>query len=135
MRAALVRENDLHLNRRSFLRVSSAAAGGLLVSLYLDFPALAQEGTPATPPKVYPPNAFVHIRPDGKILITVNRLEFGQGVMIAAALARNGVHSDVSAIGLTEIPACGSNVDVLAYHGLDAAGITRSVMSRTAVRQ
>lgn len=80
MRAALVRENDLHLNRRSFLRVSSVAAGGLLVSLYLDFPAFAQEGTPATPPKVYPPNAFVHIRPDGKILIAVNRLEFGQGV-------------------------------------------------------
>ena len=86
MRAALVRENDLHLNRRSFLRVSSAAAGGLLVSLYLDFPELAQEGTPATPPKVYPPNAFVHIRPDGKILITVNRLEFGQGVQTSLPL-------------------------------------------------
>ncbi|MEO7158105.1 MAG: transketolase C-terminal domain-containing protein [Vicinamibacterales bacterium] len=62
-------------------------------------------------------------------------LEFGQGVMVAAALARNGVRSDVSAIGLTEVPACGSNADVLAYHGLDAAGIARSVMSRAAVRQ
>ena len=80
MRAALKRENDLHLNRRSFLRVSTVAAGGLLVSLYLDLPALAQEGGPAPPAKVYPPDAFVHIRPDGKILITVNRLEFGQGV-------------------------------------------------------
>lgn len=40
---------------------------------------LAQEG--ARPKaKVYPPDAFVHIQPDGKILITVNRLEFGQGV-------------------------------------------------------
>ncbi len=86
MRAALVRENDLHLNRRSFLRVSSVAAGGLLLSLYLDFPAFAQEGPPATPPKVYPPNAFVHIRPDGKILITVNRLEFGQGVQTSLPL-------------------------------------------------
>jgi len=80
MRAALGRENDLHLDRRSFLRVSSVAAGGLLVSLYLDLPGFAQEGGPARPPKVYPPDAFVHIRPDGKILITVNRLEFGQGV-------------------------------------------------------
>ncbi|HYE86308.1 MAG TPA: transketolase C-terminal domain-containing protein [Vicinamibacterales bacterium] len=57
-------------------------------------------------------------------------LEYGQGVMIAAALARNGVRADVSAIGLTEIPACGSNADVLAYHGLDAAGIARAVLSR-----
>src|SRR6185436_2496337 len=80
MRAAQGRENDLHLDRRSFLRVSSVAAGGLLVSLYLDLPGFAQEGGPARPPKVYPPDAFVHIRPDGKILITVNRLEFGQGV-------------------------------------------------------
>src|SRR5437016_3625895 len=73
-------ENDLHLNRRGFLRVSTVAAGGLLVSLYLDLPASGQEGNQAPPPKVYPPDAFVHIRPDGKISITVNRLEFGQGV-------------------------------------------------------
>src|SRR5207253_5007462 len=64
----------------SFLRVSAAAAGGLLVSLYLDLPAAAQEGNQAPPPKVYPPDAFVHVRPDGKIVIQVNRLEFGQGV-------------------------------------------------------
>src|SRR5437660_8826010 len=80
MRAVLKNDNDLHLNRRSFLRVSTAAAGGLLVSLYLDLPASAQEGRQAPPPKVYPPDAFVHIKPDGKVLITVNRLEFGQGV-------------------------------------------------------
>jgi len=83
MRRALKRDNDLHLNRRSFLCASTAAAGGLLVSLYLDFPAFAQEGRPAPPPKVYPPDAFVHIKDNGKILITVNRLEFGQGVQTA----------------------------------------------------
>ncbi|HEV8369586.1 MAG TPA: xanthine dehydrogenase family protein molybdopterin-binding subunit [Pyrinomonadaceae bacterium] len=76
-------KNDLHLTRRSFLRVSTVAAGGLFVSLYLDLPAFAQEGNQAPPAKVYPPDAFVHIRPDGKILITVNRLEFGQGVQTA----------------------------------------------------
>src|SRR5438128_10452873 len=80
MRAARKTENDAHLTRRSFVSVSAAAAGGLLVSLYLDLPAFAQEGRQAPPAKVYPPDAFVHIRPDGKILITVNRLEFGQGV-------------------------------------------------------
>ena len=42
--------------------------------------AFAQEGGQAPPPKVYPPDAFVNIRPDGKIVIQVNRLEFGQGV-------------------------------------------------------
>ena len=80
MRVALKTDSDLNLNRRSFLRVSAAAAGGLLVSLYLDLPAAGQAGNQAPPPKVYPPDAFVHIRPNGQIMITVNRLEFGQGV-------------------------------------------------------
>ena len=71
--------NVPNLTRRSFLRVSASAAGGLLVSLHFALPSAAQEG--ASPnPKAYPPDAFVQIKPDGKILITVNRLEFGQGV-------------------------------------------------------
>src|SRR6476469_4359619 len=80
MPAAIKLENDLQLNRRSFLRASAVATGGLLVSLYIDIPASAHEGNQAPPAKVYPPDAFVHVRPDGKIVIQVNRLEFGQGV-------------------------------------------------------
>ncbi len=80
MRATLKVENDMQVNRRSFLCVSAAAAGGLLVSLYLDLPAAARKRNQAPPAKLYPPDAFVNIRPDGKIVIQVNRLEFGQGV-------------------------------------------------------
>jgi isoquinoline 1-oxidoreductase beta subunit len=87
MSTATRNTKDRHLNRRSFLRVSISAAGGLLVSLHLNPPSAAQEGGPPQPrparPKVYPPDAFVHIRPDGKIIIQVNRLEFGQGVQTA----------------------------------------------------
>lgn len=78
------KKQKTQLNRRGFLRVSATAAGGLLVSLYLDRPSLAQEGAGnqqrQPPAKAYPPDAFVEIKPDGKIHITVNRLEFGQGV-------------------------------------------------------
>ncbi len=47
----------------------------------------------------------------------------GQGVMVAAALARTGARATVRSIGLTDVPACGTNAEVLAHHGLDAAGI------------
>src|SRR5438094_5674987 len=82
MRAATKLENEPGLSRRCFLRISTAAASGMLIELYLDLPTFAQERGQATA-KVYPPDAFVHIRSDGKILITVNRLEFGQGVQTA----------------------------------------------------
>ena len=51
----------------------------------------------------------------------------GQGVMVAAALARTGVHAEVRSIGLADVPACGSNAEVLAHHGLDAASIAQAV--------
>jgi transketolase len=71
-----------------------------------------------------------------KQIVTLDNhyLEYGQGVMIGAALARNGVRVELSSIGLTEVPACGSNADVLAYHGLDAAGIARTVTTNATVR-
>ena len=74
----------LLLDRRTFVRVSATLAGGLMVSLHLDLPLSARELTPAdSASKVLPPNAFVAIRADGKIVIQVNRLEFGQGIQTA----------------------------------------------------
>src|SRR5438067_8526445 len=70
------------MRRRAFVIASATAAGGMLVSLYLDRPLRALQ-VPAQNPKIYPPDAFIDIRPDGKIVIQVNRLEFGQGVHTA----------------------------------------------------
>ena len=56
-------------------------------------------------------------------------LSLGQGVMVAAALARNGVRADVRSLGLTDVPVCGTNVEVLAHHGLDSASIANAIRS------
>jgi transketolase len=54
-------------------------------------------------------------------------VSMGQGLMVAAALARTRVSAHVIALGLTDVPACGSNVEVLQHHGLDGASIARAV--------
>jgi len=50
-------------------------------------------------------------------------VRFGQGEMVAAAMARLGVTATVRHLGLRDVPACGQNDEVLAAHGLDAAAI------------
>ena len=59
----------------------------------------------------------------------------GQGDMLGAAIAQLGLEpaARVTAIGVGELPECGTNDEVLAYHGLDVAGLVKSL--RQAVPQ
>ena len=67
------------LDRRAFLKVSTAATGGLLVSVYLDrLDSFAQ--TPAAPPTNFVPTAFLRLSPDNTFTITAKNPELGQGV-------------------------------------------------------
>jgi len=86
--AALQRLLDRHagpaLPRRSFLKLAGAGGlGGLALGV---FPAgaLAQAGTALKPTQQ--PAAFVAIAADGTVTVTVNRLDFGQGVQTALPL-------------------------------------------------
>jgi transketolase len=65
-------------------------------------------------------------RYDAILTLDNHYVTLGQGTMIAATLARMGVRAEVRSLGLTDLPACGSNGEVLAHHGLDAAGIVRA---------
>lgn len=71
------------LNRRSFLRVSAIAGGGLLISAYLEplDGALAAAALPqrSSEPNLSP-NAFIRISPEGIVTITAKNPELGQGV-------------------------------------------------------
>jgi transketolase len=62
-----------------------------------------------------------------RVAVTIDNhyLHGGQGEMIAAAIASLGLDPivRVTRIGVTELPECGTNDEVLAYHGLDVAGL------------
>ena len=66
-----------------------------------------------------------------RLVVTLDNhyVTLGQGVMVAAALARNGVRAEVRSIGLTDIPACGTNAEVLEHHGLDGPSIARAIQA------
>src|SRR5580704_12366896 len=68
------------LNRRSFLRVTAIAGGGMLLAYYTDpisnaFGQAAQGQAPA-----FSATAFVRIAPDGAVTIMAKNPEIGQGV-------------------------------------------------------
>jgi len=74
------------LDRRSFLKVTALAGGGMLLGLYPE--AQAQETAPPAKPRTGPgsvgapltPQAFIRIAPDGIVTIMAARPEIGQGV-------------------------------------------------------
>src|SRR6266550_9646577 len=70
------------LDRRSFLRVSAVAGGGILVALHLDPVAelLAQAPQPSPSPAAFVPTAFIRIAADGIVTIMGKNPEIGQGV-------------------------------------------------------
>lgn len=70
------------IGRRSFLRVSAIAGGGLLLAAYVDPVESALALTPQGPPPApsLNPNAFIRISPEGIVTITAKNPEVGQGI-------------------------------------------------------
>ena len=70
------------LPRRSFLKL--AGAGGLALGAFPHLAMAQAAGQAASALKpTEQPSAFVQIAPNGEVTVTINRLEFGQGVQTA----------------------------------------------------
>jgi isoquinoline 1-oxidoreductase beta subunit len=65
----------MRVDRRSFLRVTSLAGGGMLL-----VPALARARSRLSPAADFTPNAFIRIGADGAVTILAKNPEIGQGV-------------------------------------------------------
>src|ERR1700759_1272935 len=74
------------LSRRNFLKVGTAAGGGLLLGFQVgdafaqEKKAAAEAAAPAPTKYVLNPNAFIAITPDGKVSFQIPQEEMGQGV-------------------------------------------------------
>jgi len=70
------------LDRRDFLRASSAVGGGLLIGTWLDFssPGALEAAESASNRADFAPNAFIRITPAGVITVMAKNPEVGQGI-------------------------------------------------------
>jgi isoquinoline 1-oxidoreductase beta subunit len=64
------------INRRSFLRLTSVAGGGMLLGLYVKQPLLGQGQGPAA---AFKADAFIRIAADGTVTVMAKNPEVGQG--------------------------------------------------------
>ena len=86
------------LSRRSFLEVSAAAGGALLIGF--DLPGrFVREG-------VFTPNAFIRIDPEGVVTLVMHKVEMGQGTYTAmSTLLAEELEVDLSQVRLEHAPA------------------------------
>jgi isoquinoline 1-oxidoreductase beta subunit len=67
------------LNRRSFLKISSIAGGGVMFALYMKPQALTAQAPRAAAPPLSP-HSFFTVAADGIVTITAKNPEIGQGI-------------------------------------------------------
>ena len=72
-------DTTLRVDRRSFLRVTAIAGGGLMLGTYLDSLGAA-EAFAQGPAADFAPNAYIRITPEGIVTIVAKNPEVGQGV-------------------------------------------------------
>jgi len=68
------------MHRRSFLKVSALAGGGVMLALYTDGVTKVLAQGPQAAAQAYVPMAFVKVAPDGAVIIMAKNPEVGQGV-------------------------------------------------------
>jgi isoquinoline 1-oxidoreductase beta subunit len=69
------------VDRRSFLKVTALAGGGILVTAYIDPLAdVLAQGPAQGPAATFVPSAFIRVTPDGIVTIMAKNPELGEGI-------------------------------------------------------
>ncbi|MEP6492821.1 MAG: xanthine dehydrogenase family protein molybdopterin-binding subunit [bacterium] len=73
-------ETETRVDRRSFLRVTAIAGGGLMLGSYLKVFGTAEAFAAEPTAAEFAPNAFIRLTPDGIVTIIAKNPEIGQGI-------------------------------------------------------
>lgn len=114
----------MQITRRKFVAQSTAAGAGMVIGFRLSPPfVLAQESDKAK--KKAPPNpfdAYIHIKPDGKISLVVAKSEMGQGIKTGLAMIlAEEAEVDFSSVSVEQAE---TRPDIYAHMGTGGSGST-----------
>jgi isoquinoline 1-oxidoreductase beta subunit len=120
------------LDRRSFIRISALAGGGMVVAFNMDADLFAQgpPGGGANAP-AFQANAFVQIAPDGKVTIINKNPEVGQGVINMLPM----IIADELDVDWANVTVKQADVDQTKYGSQLAAGSFSTPQNWTPLRQ
>jgi isoquinoline 1-oxidoreductase beta subunit len=121
-----------NIDRRSFLKVSAAGAGGVLIGLYTEPELNAQGRGRGGPPQPPPsPNTYIKIAADGSITIIAKNPEVGQGIrtMLPMIIA-DELDADWKSVIIEQ-----ADFDDKKYAGQIAGGSTATPTNWTPMRQ
>lgn len=123
--------DTMRVDRRSFLRVTALAGGGIMLGSYLRVLDSADgfAATPAAPE--FAPNAFIRMTPDGIVTIIAKNPEIGQGVktMLPMIIA-DELDVDWANVRIEQAP-----LDTTKYQAQGAGGSTATPVNWTPMRQ
>jgi isoquinoline 1-oxidoreductase subunit beta len=119
------------VTRRSFMQVSVAAGGGMLIALHLDPAELLAQGPPGGPAVRYDALAFVKIAPDGIVTITSKNPEVGQGIKNMLPM----IIADELDVDWSSVKVVQADVDQAKYGAQVAGGSTATPTNWDPMRQ
>jgi isoquinoline 1-oxidoreductase subunit beta len=119
------------VDRRSFLRVTALAGGGIMLGSYLRVlePTDAYAATPAAPE--FAPNAFIRMTPDGIVTIVAKNPEIGQGVKTMLPM----IIADELDVDWSNVRIEQASLDTTKYQNQGAGGSTATPVNWTPMRQ
>src|SRR5689334_4197013 len=118
------------MERRSFLRITALAGGGVLLGVATENELKAQGrgGAPQAPPD---PHNYIKVDPDGAVTITAKNPEVGQGVKIMLPmLIAEELDVDWNRVKIQQ-----ADFDDTKYAGQSAGGSTATPNNWTPMRQ
>ena len=116
------------MDRRSFLKASAVAGGGVLLGLYVEPEVLAQGRGQQTPPD---PHNYIKVAADGAVTIVAKNPEVGQGVKnMLSMLIADELDVDWGSVKVVQ-----ADFDASKYATQNAGGSTATPNNWTPMRQ